>query len=124
MTYNDCYVEDADNQIDIYILAGDEAAARSITFVEVPAQGDYLPLYNPAAPVPGNFKCALHRTGHRPRTGDQRSRRSHASQQHPVRPAESSTAIPDHPKASAWRRRSRARLGRFAQSSQERPLTS
>jgi len=54
VTYNDCYVEDADNQIDI-ILAGDEAAARSITFVEVPAQGDYLPLYNPGGPGPEPF---------------------------------------------------------------------
>ena len=54
VTYNNCYAEDADNQIDI-ILAGDEAAARSITFVEVPAQGDYLPLYNPGGPGPEPF---------------------------------------------------------------------
>jgi hypothetical protein len=53
-TYDDCYVEDADNQIDI-ILAGDEAAARSITFVEVPAEGNYLPLYNPGGPGPEPF---------------------------------------------------------------------
>jgi hypothetical protein len=30
-------------------------AARSITFVEVPAEGDYLPLYNPGGPGPEPF---------------------------------------------------------------------
>jgi hypothetical protein len=34
--YDDCYAEDRDNYIDI-ILVGDEAAARNITFVEIPA---------------------------------------------------------------------------------------
>ena len=54
VAYDFCYAEDVDNQIDI-ILAGDEAAARSITHVEVPAEGDYLPLYNPGGPGPEPF---------------------------------------------------------------------
>jgi len=56
--YNDCYNEDHDNQIDI-VLAGDEEAMRRITHVEIPATGDYDPLYNPGgpgnAPTPGVF---------------------------------------------------------------------
>lgn len=47
--YDDCYVEDHDNYVDI-ILAGDEAAMRNITFVEIPATGDYWPFYNPGGP--------------------------------------------------------------------------
>ncbi len=47
--YDDCYVEDSDNYIDI-ILEGDEAAARNITHLEIPATGDYLPFYNPGGP--------------------------------------------------------------------------
>jgi hypothetical protein len=47
--YDDCYVEDHDNYIDI-ILAGDEAAMRQITHVEIPASGDYSPFYNPGGP--------------------------------------------------------------------------
>lgn len=54
VTYDLCYTEDVDNQIDV-ILEGDEAAARSITHVEVPADGDYLPLYNPGGPGPDPF---------------------------------------------------------------------
>jgi len=54
VVYDDCYVEDVDNQIDI-ILQGDDAAARSITHVEVPSSGDYLPLYNPGGPGPEPF---------------------------------------------------------------------
>jgi hypothetical protein len=54
VTYDLCYGEDADNQIDI-ILEGDEAAARTITHVEVPAEGDYRPLYNPGGPGPEPF---------------------------------------------------------------------
>ena len=54
--YDDCYAEDHDNQIDI-VLAGDEEAMRMITHVEIPATGDYDPLYNPGgpgnAPTPG-----------------------------------------------------------------------
>lgn len=52
--YDDCYAEDADNYIDI-ILVGDEAAARSITHIEIPADGDYLPFYNPGGPGPTPF---------------------------------------------------------------------
>lgn len=47
--YDDCYVEDHDNYIDI-ILAGDETAMRHITAVEIPAEGDYSPFYNPGGP--------------------------------------------------------------------------
>jgi hypothetical protein len=47
--YDDCYVEDRDNYIDI-ILAGDEAAARSIRAVEIPAKGRYARFYNPGGP--------------------------------------------------------------------------
>jgi hypothetical protein len=54
VTYDLCYREDIDNQIDV-ILVGDEAAARSITHVEVPAEDDYLPLYNPGGPGPEPF---------------------------------------------------------------------
>lgn len=54
-TYDDCYQEDRDNYIDI-ILAGDEAAARSITFVEIPAlAGGYRAFYNPGGPGPQPF---------------------------------------------------------------------
>jgi hypothetical protein len=47
--YDDCYIEDRDNYIDI-ILAGDEAAMRQITYVEIPATGNYDPFYNPGGP--------------------------------------------------------------------------
>jgi hypothetical protein len=47
--WDDCYVEDHDNYIDI-ILAGDESAMRSITHVEIPAEGGYQPFYNPGGP--------------------------------------------------------------------------
>ena len=59
VVYDDCYVEDVDNQIDI-ILQGDDAAARSITHVEVPSSGDYLPLYNPGQAL-SRFQGALQR---------------------------------------------------------------
>ncbi len=49
IAYDDCYVEDHDNYIDI-ILRGDETAMRRITFVEIPAAGDYAPFYNPGGP--------------------------------------------------------------------------
>lgn len=52
--YDDCYVEDGDNYIDI-ILVGDEAAARSVTHVEIPAEGDHLPFCNPGGPGPEPF---------------------------------------------------------------------
>ena len=55
-SYNDCYREDKDNQIDI-ILSGDLDAARSVTSVEIPGTDGYGPLYNPGGPgsnpVPG-----------------------------------------------------------------------
>ena len=39
--YGDCYTEDRDNYIDI-IIEGDEAAARNITFIEIPSlEGGY-----------------------------------------------------------------------------------
>ncbi len=47
--YDDTYAEDHDNQIDI-VLAGDEAAMRKITAVEVPSVAPYSPLYNPGGP--------------------------------------------------------------------------
>ncbi len=49
IVYDDCYVEDHDNYIDI-ILNGDEAAVRQITHVEIPATGEYEPFYNPGGP--------------------------------------------------------------------------
>ena len=50
--HDECYQEDRDNYIDI-ILSGDEAAARSITFVEIPSiEGGYRAFYNPGGPGP------------------------------------------------------------------------
>jgi hypothetical protein len=50
--YDDCYTEDRDNYIDI-ILVGDEAAARSITYVEIPGlESGYSAFYNPGGPGP------------------------------------------------------------------------
>jgi len=49
-SYDECYTEDRDNYIDI-ILVGDEAAARNITFLEIPSiEGGYTPFYNPGGP--------------------------------------------------------------------------
>jgi sugar lactone lactonase YvrE len=48
--YGDCYQEDRDNYIDI-ILVGDDAAARNITFLEIPGLDEgYSPFYNPGGP--------------------------------------------------------------------------
>ena len=47
--YNDAYIEDHDNQVDI-ILKGDEQAMRWITHVHIPAAGVYSPFYNPGGP--------------------------------------------------------------------------
>lgn len=47
--YDDCYLEDQDNYIDI-VLAGDEAAVRRISYVEIPSVGEYSPFYNPGGP--------------------------------------------------------------------------
>jgi hypothetical protein len=53
--YDDCYQEDRDNYIDV-ILAGDEAAARHITQLEMPGlPGGYKALYNPGGPGPTPF---------------------------------------------------------------------
>ena len=48
-TYDECYLEDKDNYIDI-VLDGSAAAARRITSVEIPAAGSYSPFYNPGGP--------------------------------------------------------------------------
>jgi len=48
-SYDDCYHEDKDNQIDI-IISGDEAAVKAITRVQMPSTGDYAPVYNPGGP--------------------------------------------------------------------------
>jgi hypothetical protein len=54
-SYDDCYAEDGDNYIDV-ILAGDEAAARHVTTLEMPGiAGGYEPLYNPGGPGPTPF---------------------------------------------------------------------
>lgn len=47
--YDDCYLEDWDNYIDI-ILDGDEAAMRAVTAIEIPATGAYSAFYNPGGP--------------------------------------------------------------------------
>ena len=53
--YDDCYREDRDNYIDI-VLVGDEAAARTLTAVEIPSlEGGYRPFYNPGGPGPEPF---------------------------------------------------------------------
>jgi len=50
VTYDDCYADDRDNYIDI-MITGDDAAARSITSLEIPAKaGGYHDLYNPGGP--------------------------------------------------------------------------
>lgn len=48
-SYDEAYVEDHDNQIDI-VIAGDESAVRAIRLVEVPSGGVYSPFYNPGGP--------------------------------------------------------------------------
>lgn len=48
-SYDDSYVEDHDNQIDI-VLSGDKAAIATIKAVQIPASGSYLPFYNPGGP--------------------------------------------------------------------------
>jgi hypothetical protein len=50
-SYDDSYVEDHDNQIDI-VLSGDVAAIATIKSVQIPASGGYSPFYNPG--IPGN----------------------------------------------------------------------
>jgi hypothetical protein len=48
-SYDDCYIEDHDNYIDV-ILKGDEAAVRKLTAVELPSAGAYSPVYTPGGP--------------------------------------------------------------------------
>lgn len=49
-SYDDSYVEDHDNQIDI-ILKGDEAVMKRIKYVLVPSnKSNYKPFYNPGGP--------------------------------------------------------------------------
>lgn len=49
-SYDACYAEDHDNQIDI-ILDGDIRAASRVRFVRIPATGNrYHPFYNPGGP--------------------------------------------------------------------------
>jgi len=48
-SYDDCYGEDHDNQIDI-VIDGDLRAVRRIKRIEIPGAGRYDPLYNPGGP--------------------------------------------------------------------------
>jgi hypothetical protein len=48
-SYDDSYIEDHDNQIDI-VLAGDRAAAERVAVVHIPATPPYKPFYNPGGP--------------------------------------------------------------------------
>ncbi len=48
-SYDDCYDEDHDNQIDI-ILNGNRRAVNRIKQLIIPAQNGYRPLYNPGGP--------------------------------------------------------------------------
>ena len=48
-SYDDSYVEDHDNQIDI-VLSGDAAAIATIKAVQIPATRSYSPFYNPGGP--------------------------------------------------------------------------
>lgn len=68
-SYDDCYVEDKDNQIDI-ILSGDRAAAQSITTVEIPGTDGYGPLYNPGGPGNQPFPGWLYSSASPPITQD------------------------------------------------------
>ncbi|MBN8866796.1 MAG: hypothetical protein J0H98_04530 [Solirubrobacterales bacterium] len=55
-SYDDCYSEDHDNQIDI-ILSGSRRAISRVKQLIIPAQGRYSPFFNPGgpgnAPTPG-----------------------------------------------------------------------
>jgi hypothetical protein len=48
-SYDDCYAEDHDNQIDI-VLAGRKRAMERIRRIQIPGSGRYDPLYNPGGP--------------------------------------------------------------------------
>ncbi|HEX2914602.1 MAG TPA: phospholipase [Chloroflexia bacterium] len=55
IVYDNCYNEDHDNYIDV-ILTGDEAAARHLTYLELPGlPGGYQAFYNPGGPGPNPF---------------------------------------------------------------------
>jgi hypothetical protein len=55
VVYDQCYSEDRDNYIDV-VHSGDEAAARNITYLEMPGlPGGYGALYNPGGPGPTPF---------------------------------------------------------------------
>ena len=59
-TYDNCYQEDGDNYIDI-IIAGDDAALRAITHVEIPSlAGGYSAFYNPGGPGPTPYPNAYY----------------------------------------------------------------
>lgn len=59
-SYDDCYAEDGDNYIDI-ILEGDEAAARNISFLEMPSlAGGYDAMYNPGGPGTTPFPTVVY----------------------------------------------------------------
>lgn len=47
--YDDAYVEDHDNQIDI-VLRGDEAAITRVAVVHIPAAAPYSAFFNPGGP--------------------------------------------------------------------------
>ena len=55
-SYDDCYGEDKDKQIDV-MLHGHVEAVKRMTTVIVPAEGSYLPLHNPGGP--GHVTIAL-----------------------------------------------------------------
>ncbi len=48
-SYDDCYSEDHDNQIDI-VINGDLKAVKRIQNLLIPSRGSYDPLYNPGGP--------------------------------------------------------------------------
>jgi hypothetical protein len=48
-SYDDCYPEDHDNQIDI-VLAGRKRAMERIRRIRIPGRGRFDPLYNPGGP--------------------------------------------------------------------------
>jgi hypothetical protein len=48
-SYDDCYAEDHDNQVDI-VIDGDLKAVKRIRHLLIPSRGQYDPLYNPGGP--------------------------------------------------------------------------
>jgi hypothetical protein len=49
VAYDDCYLEDWDNYIDI-VMDGDRQAIERLVSVEIPAAAPYQPFYNPGGP--------------------------------------------------------------------------